>query len=237
MWGCSIKEDRAACPANVHLSLSDRALFIAGNTPVKVRLTDGVHTTAVTLSSYSPECWESVDRGVVRVAGMLENGAGTSVTWGGQSDSLWAFSGDHVVVGEEEEITVELHKRFATIYISFDEGIDTGRYRIVVRGDVGGTDLTKMTPIAGDFMCELAVSDHSSSVRVPAQAPDSGLRLQFNDPATGELSWDWDLAGELASKGYDWNADDLEDIRVMVSLLPVEVSVSFGDWADGGSVN
>lgn len=236
LGGCCIKEDRTGCPANVHLSLSDRALFIAGNTPVRVSLSDGSRTSSVTLSAYSPECWESVERGVVSVAGILENGAGTFVTMGEQSDSLWAFAGDHVVVGEEEEIVVELHKRFATIYISFDEGIDTDRYTIMVRGDVGGTDLTRMTPMEGDFICELAVEDHASSVRVPAQGPGSGLKLQFSDPATGEISWDWDLAAELAAKGYDWNADDLQDIRVEVRLLPMELNITFGNWSDGGSV-
>lgn len=236
LWGCCIKEDRSGCPANVHHSLSDRALYIAGNKPVKVRLGDGTRTSTVTLSAYSPDCWESVERGVLSVSGILDNGAGTVVAMGGQSDSLWAFSGDHVVVGEEEEIVLDLHKRFATIYITFDEGIDTGRYRIMVLGDIGGTDLTRMTPVEGDFMCELAVEDHSSSVRVPAQGPGSGLKLQFSDLATGEISWDWDLAAELAAKGYDWNADDLEDIRVTVKLLPMELSITFGNWSDGGSV-
>ncbi|MBR4788762.1 MAG: hypothetical protein IK030_03485 [Bacteroidales bacterium] len=236
MWGCCVKEDRSGCPANIHLSLSERALSIAGNTPVKVRLGDGKRTAAVTLSAYSPDCWESVERGVVSVAGILDNGAGTVVARGGQSDSLWAFSGDHVVSGEEEEIVLELHKRFATIYITFDDEIETGRYHIMVLGDIGGTDLTRMTPVEGDFICELAVEDHSSSVRVPAQGPDSGLRLQFSDRATGELSWDWDLAAELAAQGYDWNADDLEDIRVTVRLLPLELNITFGDWSDGGSV-
>lgn len=236
LWGCGIKEDRSGCPANVHLSLSERARYIAGNTPVKVILGDGTRTSTVTLSAYSPDCWERVERGVVSVAGILQNGAGTIVARGGQSDSLWASSADRVVVGEEEEIVVELHKRFATIYITFDDGIDTGRYRIMVLGDVGGTDLTRMTPMEGDFICELAVEDHSSSVRVPAQGPGSDLRLQFSDLATGELSWDWDLAAELSAQGYDWNADDLEDIRVTVRLLPMELSVTFGNWSDGGSV-
>ena len=79
LWGCCVKEDRSGCPANVHLSLSERALSIAGNMPVKVRLGDGKRTAAVTLSAYSPDCWESVERGVVSVAGILDNGAGTVV--------------------------------------------------------------------------------------------------------------------------------------------------------------
>ncbi len=234
---CSIREDRGDCPAYIHLRLSERSLQIAGGLPVKLRLDDAGGAREVQLSGEDPECWQTVEKGDVSINAKLDNGARLKVARGYQSDSLWASAVDYLVLDEENEILVDLFKRFATIHVTFEEGIAPWEYDILVLGDVEGTDLTRLSPTFGEFMCRLEVEEGEATVRVPAQGENSSLRLQFTKNSAAGQPWDWDLAAELERLGYDWNARDLADISVKVSLIPAGIGVEVGSWTDGGCVD
>ncbi len=233
---CSIKEDRSACPANIHLRLSERSLSIAGGLPVGVRVSDSGGTKEVGLSAAEPDCWIAVEKGGVDLVCLLDNGAGISVPPGRQCDSIWADSSHMLAEYEECEVLLDLHKRFATVFIDFEEGVEPWRYDISVCGNVVGTGLPGLEPVSGEFRFQLDVEDGAASVRVPCQGSDSSLRLLFESRTPAGQSWDWDLAGELARLGYDWSQEDLADIRVHVKLLSAGLGIEIGSWKDGGSI-
>lgn len=233
--GCSIKEDRSACPAWLKVELSSRTLYLAGDLPVDVVVTDSRGADTLTLDAAEPAVWQAVERGPVQVESLLGNGASTHVRWGAQSDSLWAAFDRIALECEEESHSVELHKRFATVWFVFDSSSQTDGKQLILEGSVAGTDLTRMSPVAGEFRCPLDVRERMASIRLPAQRSGSPLTLRcFSD---GMQEWEWSLSEELAFAGYDWNAEDLEDARVYIHLAPLSFRVEIGNWRDGGEVS
>lgn len=217
---CSIRKDRSGCPAWLKLKLSERALALAVGLPVNVLLTHCGGTDTLVLGAAAPERWAEVDRGEIRAEALLDNGARAQVAWGGESDSLWAFHTRGVLLSEEGELEVDLHKRFATVWFSFDYGPDTERARLQLRSDVE----------APDFCCIITPVEGEASVRLPAISDEDSLVLDCFNREEGRILWNWDLSEALRKAGYDWGADDLADARVRVSLAPLDVSVEIIPW-------
>lgn len=231
--GCSVKEDRSACPAWLQVSLSAKSIALAGECPVSVSAVHGEGIDTLTLTSLSPEGWVKVGRSRLRVDALLRNGAGLTVPWGSECDSLWAYSKTISLHSDEGRLEVTLHKRFATVWFAFDSEPDYAHSRLTLRSDIAGTDITRMNPVQGEFRCLLKPSGGKLSVRLPAQRSDSSLELECTALDGGGLLWNWDLGSALRNAGYDWNAEDLADIRVRVTLMPLSISVETIPWNDG----
>lgn len=236
LTGCSIKEDRSGCPAFLHLCLSDRTLVLAGKLPVKLIVSDAKGQDTLKLDASMPSLWHEVEKGAVRVESLLANGASASIAWGSQSDSLWAAVDKFYVEEEQAERQLKLHKRFATIWFIFDKGMALDDYVFLLQGNVAGTDITKMSPLIGDFRCLLSVHEQTASLRLPPQKSDTPLILYCRDAFTGKLLWDWNLSEELLKAGFDWSAEDLKDAKVYIRLAPLSFSVIIGSWRDGGEI-
>lgn len=222
MCGCSIKEDRTGCPAWLHLCLSQRSLSLAAGLPVELTLSHGGGSDTLLLDACKPDAWVAVERGQLRMDALLSNGAAYEVPWGAESDSLWACSQEFSLLSEEGSREVELHKRFATVWFSFDDEPDFEQIRIVVSSGP-----------PGEFRCLLEPEAGETSVRLPAQSGERGLELRCSSLSGGNFLWDWDLAAALRKAGYDWEAEDLSDVRVKVTLAPVGVSVEIVPWEAG----
>ena len=219
--GCSIKEDRHDCPAWLGVRLSSESMDLATKYPVRVILRHASGTDSLFVNSDLPQQWAAVERGNVHVEGRLANGAGTAAAWGVECDSLWVFKADIPVKAEEERVEVLLHKRFATVYFSFDKEPDERTSRIRLRS----------VPKSEEYCCLLKLSSGGeTSVRLPEHGKDSVLELECLSALDSRLLWDWDLGEALLKAGYDWGADDLADARVRVSLAPLEVHVEIIPW-------
>jgi len=200
-----------------------------------VVVTDSRGADTLRLDAEGPAVWHAVERGPVQVESLLDNGAATHVAWGAQSDSLWAAFDRIALELEEDTHSVELHKRFATVWFIFDSESQTDGRQLVLEGSVAGTDITRMSPVPGEFRCLLDVRERMASVRLPAQREGSPLTLRcFSD---GAQEWEWSLSEELAFSGYDWTAEDLEDARVYIHLAPLGFRIEIGNWRDGGEVS
>ena len=220
--GCSVWEDRSGCPGWLYLELSARSLAVAGDYPTRVSIFHGGLKDTLLLSKDSPSDWIQVKKGTVQLRGILRNGASDLQAWGGECDSLWAYSAELTVQAEERSATVTLHKRFATIWFSFDDAPDAEQYRMVIRSP-------------GEFRCLLDASGGEASARLPAIG-DESLELCCLSSDTGGTLWEWDLGAALLAAGYDWGAEDLSDARVRVSLAPLDISVSIVPWEGNGGI-
>lgn len=221
---CSIKEDRSACPGWLHLALSGRSVSIAGAFEARVSVNSCGRTYTLSLSADHPETWIQVGRGAVKMEAVLGNGAERGQAWGGECDSLWADSSNFRVREDECFAEVQLHKRFATVWFSFDAEPDPDAGSLVVRSSDG-------------FRCLLPLSGKEPSVRLPEDAGDSALELVCLDSDGGAALWNWDLGYALLAAGYDWGAKDLADARVRVSLAPLSIAVDVLPWDGGGSIH
>ena len=220
--GCSVWEDRSGCPGWLYLELSARSLAVAGDYPTRVSIFHGGLKDTLLLSKDSPSDWIQVKKGTVQLRGILRNGASDLQAWGGECDSLWAYSAELTMQDEERSATVTLHKRFATIWFSFDDAPDAEQYRMVIRSP-------------GEFRCLLDASGGEASARLPAIG-DESLELCCLSSDTGGTLWEWDLGAALLAAGYDWGAEDLSDARVRVSLAPLDISVSVVPWEGNGGI-
>ena len=220
--GCSVWEDRSGCPGWLYLELSARSLAVAGNYPTRVSILHGGVKDTLLLTKDSPSGWIQVKKGAVELRGILGNGASDLQAWGGECDSLWAYSEELTMQAEERSAMVTLHKRFATIWFSFDDAPDTDQYSMVIRSP-------------GEFRCLLDASGGEASARLPAIG-DEALELCCLSSDTGGMLWEWDLGAALLKAGYDWGAEDLSDARVRVSLAPLDISVSIVPWEGNGGI-
>lgn len=220
--GCSVWEDRSGCPGWLYLELSAKSLAVAGNHPTRVSIFHGGMKDTLLLSKDSPSGWIQVKKGVVEVRGILENGASDLQAWGGECDSLWAYSAELTMQAEERSALVTLHKRFATIWFSFDDAPDTDQYSMVIRSP-------------GEFRCLLDASGGEASARLPAIG-DAALELCCLSSDGCSTLWEWDLGAALLAAGYDWGAEDLSDARVRVSLAPLDITVSIVPWEGNGGI-
>ena len=175
--GCSVWEDRSGCPGWLYLELSARSLAVAGDYPTRVSIFHGGLKDTLLLSKDSPSDWIQVKKGTVQLRGILRNGASDLQAWGGECDSLWAYSAELTMQAEERSATVTLHKRFATIWFSFDDAPDAEQYRMVIRSP-------------GEFRCLLDASGGEASARLPAIG-DESLELCCLSSDTGGTLWEW----------------------------------------------
>ena len=213
---CSVKEDRSGCPGWLHLELSPRSLALAGNYPTRVSILHAGGEDTLLLSKDYPSDWIQVKKGAVELNALLGNGASDLQAWGEECDSLWAYSAVFTMQAEESSALVTLHKRFATIWFSFDDATATDQYSMVIRSP-------------GEFRCLLEPSGGEASARLPAIG-DASLELCCLSSDGGGTLWEWDLGAALLAAGYDWGAEDLSDARVRVSLAPLDISVSVVPW-------
>ncbi|MBQ3711617.1 MAG: hypothetical protein II891_04385 [Bacteroidales bacterium] len=223
MVACSVKEERGGCPGWLHLELSPRSVTLVEGRSATVSVSHEGGSDTLSLSRDLPSIWIPVNRGVVEVKAVLDNGASDPSAWGIECDSLWAFYTRLSMEMEETSLDVTLHKRFATVWFSFEMAPDPEESCLQIRS-------------VRDFRCLLYASDGEASVRLPASIGGASLELCCLSSDGNSVLWEWDLGAALLEAGYDWGAEDLSDARVRVSLAPLEVSVTVVPWEGNGGL-
>ena len=236
LLSCSVKEDRDGCPCWLDIDLSGCERFtdmvsLKGWTADSNVLGDNV---------YKPDfdhLFEAeVPRGSVSycassgLEASLRSGMSVVIPEGAQSDMLYAYRADVITLGETAYDKVCLHKQYATVLMKFED--ESTVRSITVRSDWNGLDLATLQPVRGTFSYTPAQSeDRTWSLRLPRQGDDS-LTMEVTDLTTGRPET-FDL-GEIISKtGYDWTAEDLDDIYIGIDWARGEVSIRIEGWDPG----
>lgn len=230
---CSIKEDREACPCRLVLDLSE-------NDTVSVRYAElmlsasGGFFLADTLdcSDFDEEYQVSVPSGTVNVqawyggGGFVSADQGLRIPYGNDCPEVYMSCFDMEAEGEEYKRSVWLKKNHckATLYVKSEESFS---YRLVVRGNVCGYERDG-SPMEGEFMYELQLQeDLIGYVTLPRQCNDS-LHLEV---------WDGDsvlkvftLGRYISAVGYDWTADNLDDLTLCLDYTHNFIGISIGEW-------
>ncbi len=148
---------------------------------------------------------------------------------GCQSDELYAFSSRIDATGEEVIVNVIPHKQYACLTIdlsSYNGDGDISGIELV--GNIAGIDLKDLTPVEGKF--DVIVGPRGAGlydVLIPRQK-DTSLKLLL---LRGEEIVDTFAIGEqIVQEGYDWTAEDLEDLTVKFSYIRAEVAVEVESW-------
>lgn len=155
---------------------------------------------------------------------------------GEQMDSLYGFFKMYHTRCESVLCDVELHKEFCTVSFTFgDEGYSSP-YDIEVWGNVVGVSAWDLMPVKGDFRYAPMQKNGVYQVRVPRQEDNSLEMVMLEMP--DQVGHDGErvvvdrlpLGEYIARSGYDWTAEDLADVNVVLDLEMQQVMITVSGW-------
>ncbi len=148
---------------------------------------------------------------------------------GAQPDRLYAYRAAVQAFGETAYDRVSLHKQYAAVAVKIDDSHND--YSVVVRSSWSGLDLGSLRPLQGQFVFVPGQTEEKVwYFRLPRQGDDS-LVMEI----TGEngYTYPYDLGGLIRASGYDWSAEDLDDIMLGVDYVSGNLTVEVIPWAEG----
>ena len=171
-----------------------------------------------------------------------------------QMDSLYGFFKMYHTRCESVLCDVELHKEFCTVSFTLGEDGYSSPYRIEVWGNVAGVSAWDLMPVLGEFRYAPMQKNGVYRVRVPRQV-DNSLELVMleipdqvgydGEEIPGQVGYDGERAGDdgervvvdrlplgeyIARSGYDWTAEDLDDVNVALDLEMQQVMITVSGW-------
>ena len=232
---CSVKEDRDDCPCWLQIDLSTCSRYtdlVSLKGWTDERSVFGVHVPGEDFPTVHEE---EVPRGMVHYcAHSLPGSYGSTgmtvvVPEGDQSPRLYAYRADVPAYGETATDRVSLHKQYAAVAVKM-ENADDG-FSVMVRGRWNGLDLVTLAPVGGTFsFAPDRTEDGVWYFRLMRQGDDS---LVMDITGADGNTFPYDLGGMIRETGYDWTAEDLDDIFLGVDYATGEVSVSVIPWEEG----
>lgn len=235
---CSVKEDRSDCPCLLTIDLSlcqDNAkqMSLKG-----WNASSSLFGRKVLKKDYPDGIKIMVPRGNVSysiftaVPSYHQTGSVISCPTGSQAEPLFAYRQTVVAAGETAYDRVELHKQHSVLNISFGlkEGDHAGISEIAVKAECNGMSTEDLSPQKGDFSARTSSDDGFFTVLVPRQGKGAiTLEAYAGDNKVREE----DLAEILRENGYDWEAEDLDDVWIDFDLGLAECTVEINRWEEG----
>ena len=230
---CSVKEDRGVCPCRLMLDFSENDTVLVRSVELLLSASEGFGIAdTLQCQEFDEEYEVFVPCGNVNVLawygaeGCVTEEDGLRIPYGEDCPEVYMSFFNVEVLGEVFRSAVLLKKNHcrATLYVQSEEGFP---YRLVVRGDVGGYD-SDGAPSEGEFMCELDLNDDLAGwVNLPRQRNDSlCLEVWEGD----EMLKVFTLGRYISAVGYDWSADDLDDITLSLDYAHNVIGISIGEW-------
>lgn len=163
-----------------------------------------------------------------RVTGRAGNdGDEIRIPVGEQMDSLYGFFKMYHTRCESVLCDVDLHKEFCTVSFTLgDEGYSSP-YDIEVWGNVVGVSAWDLMPVKGDFRYAPVQKNGVYQVRVPRQVDNSLELVMLED---SEIVDRLPLGEYIARSGYDWTAENLEDVHIALDLENQQVMITVSGW-------
>lgn len=234
--GCSVKEDRTPCPCwlDIDVSLCERqgeTVSLKGwNTRMPV-FGERLHVADW------PDCWETpVPKGIIHYTAYtgfdrcVLSGQDMIIPEGEQCDELWAYHASVICDGEEARDRVVPHKQYATVTMKLNQ-VPSGNLEALVTSRSAGMSLEDLSPAEGVFRFITPQNPEGLFVfRLPRQA-DSTLELEL---LRDGRHYETFALGELIERtGYDWAAQDLDDIYIGVDFYLSSITISLDGWEEG----
>ena len=238
---CSIKEDRAACPAWLTV-VSDGHLGEEnedGKLVFNITAVSGSGREDGLLDSFSAggtvltvPRMETVNVDVLGGISAMEFTDGVlKIPSGCDCDCIVGGSGSIRLNSEEGVLALPLNRCYARLLMTLSGNMpDPCPYRFVLTGGVDGYELPGLSPHRGGFRYMMPALDASNySARVPRQA-DNTLQIEIWRITDNELISTVPVGVELRTLEYDWSAPDLNDIFMLLDFARADLTISVEDW-------
>ena len=239
---CSISEDRSECPCFLVLDFSTlecSSLISQGFDSLRLELSDRNgfdKSECFALDSYVQEYCVSVPKTGVQVSVICAEEAYAyldrklQIPKGMDCPKVYMQTEWMETATDGVRRTVSLHKNWCNIELNMvhPELGSQGMQMVSLEGNICGYDFDGSL-LEGPFYCLSRMnSDGIFSIKVPRQRDDS-LRLRLYSRDLEELKT-FPLGTCIIESGYDWTAEDLEDISVSLDFASSSIKVSTSKW-------
>lgn len=238
---CSVKEDRVPCPAYLNVSFTDRdhidteVGLLGWNAAELFRDT-------IDVADYDPYWVKPVKKGTFFFSAYRNKGTDAVIRGhyvqspaGNQADSLYAYHTEVEAVDENAYVDVTFKKQFCTVYLDIRRSsTEMQEFSFKVNGNTCGFDVLSFEAVPGIFNFT-AVSPAGERVvpfRIYRQVDDSISVVVYRG---GAIIGTYPLGEYIARMGYNWDAEDLQDIYVVVDLVMGQITISVEGWEEGMS--
>lgn len=134
---------------------------------------------------------------------------------------------DHVsATADLVEVPVTLKKNYCRISIEM-LAKQSYEFKLGIVGNFRGYDVEGKALPGNFYVSSMIRSGAVSEVSVPRQ-DDTSLRMQFL--SDGGVIREFALGEYIAASGYDWTAEELEDIHVVIDYVRTKIIFQVRDW-------
>ena len=231
--GCSVKEERDACPCRLFLDLTSVDIMDCSPVQLYIMSEDGIEYEAeFNNDNFQDTCILVVPRKELDIVlwsggdGYMDNN-GLTIPLGEDSPPVYIHSRNLLAHGESVHDVVTLEKNYCILGVDF---VDPDRVQgLALRGDVAGFDRYGR-PVGGEF-CVCSHVDSLSGLHntfyVPRQVGNS-LYLDVEE-ASGKVKT-FPIHEYISEFGYDWKDRNLNDLNMLLEYTPVGVSITIRGW-------
>ena len=230
---CSIKENRTDCPCILVLDFSKIDTALVKSLDVMATYEGNmVFRDRVSVRDFEAEFIRDVPHGDVRLNvwcigdERIGDEQGVVIPYGCECPVLYMRSFLADTRGESCRETVQVHKNFCRLTVLV-KGVDKPLYSITFKGNVDGYSLDGL-PSEGDFACVAYPGENGNlQAGLPRQV-DSSLILEVDDGTT--VLKTCALGDHIINGGYDWSAEELEDLTVTLDYQITYIKVVISGW-------
>lgn len=233
---CTIKEDRLPCPCLLRLDFGTAARHSLHYSVKGWGYGESLFGENIEVEDW-PDGWTvRVPKGEIdysacsALTDCAMKGNSVIVPEGKAFDRVWAGH-KHLSLSDEETMDrVETHKQWAEVTVQI-KNLPDGGLNAVVTGNSIGFSLSDLSPVEGPFRTTLTDSGQGTvSFNIPRQG-DSELNMVLI--CDGAPVKTYELGKMIARSGYDWNAEDLDDIYLGIDYTKLENEILIEPWQDG----
>lgn len=223
--GCSVKSDRTDCPCELNLRITGGEEGFANvslwDVGPRTRMDEKVRCGGAAVQLKVPRGDFFISTWNGRHA-CTETSSCIMIPEGCEMDPVFASSGSIDSRCERLSSEVVIHKQFAYLNIVVT-GAGESSYSLLVRGNVCGMRIPDMMPVPGLFSVTLyPLLGDSFRVCIPRQT-DGSLELVLQEAV-------FPIGRIIEEAGYNWSAEDLDDIDISIDYITMGVSVGIAPW-------
>lgn len=231
LFGCSVKENRDECPCQLVLDFAASDSLAPGPFNVAVLSEAGlIHSGNI--SNIDEDYVINVPKGMLNV-NVWQGDSDLCIPYGSECPSVYMHAFEADTRCEMLVKDVDLRKNHCCLTVMV-EGYEKIPYSLTLYGNVDGYDLDGK-PSEGAFSC-VAYPDDSAGAQ--AQLPrqnDNSLMLEVDDG--NFLTRRFALGEYLAASGYDWSAESLPDVTIILDYYVTRVKIIVRDWENEYTYN
>lgn len=232
---CSVKEDRDVCPCRLVLDMVDVDTSVVKYAELVVGTSEGFYfRDTLVVEDFAREYVVDVPRGDVGVGvycgagGCVDDTGGIGIEYGEECPAVYMYSSVFEARGEQvvEEVSMKKNHCIMTIQVEAEKEFP---FRLEAKGCVDGYELGGI-PSVGDFMYAMYVDGEGECRLTLPRQRDNSLMLEVSD-GTDVLKC-FALGEYVAASGYDWEADELNDIVVTLDYALTRLKIAVEGWRE-----